>query len=213
MDELDDQLRAQLARLDPMSRAVTDHPTSAAAQDLRETIMQTDESRPTLDEAPSRARRPIVLAVAAAAVVALALGAYAIVGSDDGEDVQTADPAPEAPSTLELSVEPTDPMTAMCIAVDATVLAPSDLAFAGTVGEVTESSVTVDVDHWYKGGDADVVTLTLAEGGNEVALDGVAFVSGERFLVTATGTTVNTCGLSGPATPDLEALYDEAFGG
>jgi hypothetical protein len=213
MDELDDQLRQRLARLDPMSGAVsTDPATSATAHDLMETIMETTESRPTHDEEPRNPRALLLLAAAAVAVIALAVGAYAIVGGDDDDSApQDVATEGEAPTELALTLEPSDPMTQICIAVDATVLAPVDLAFGGTIGQVTESSVTIDVDHWYKGGDADVVTLEIAEGGNEVALDGVAFVSGERFLVTATGTTVNTCGLSGPASPEFEALFDEAF--
>jgi hypothetical protein len=207
MDERDDQLRERLARLDPMSGArATDPP--ANAHDLMETIMQTDESLPTADRA-RRAPRPLLWVAAAAAVVVLAVGAYAIAaGGDDEPELAQTDTT--EPAALALTVTPGDPM-AMCLAVDASVLAPSDLAFAGTVGEVTDTSVTIDVDQWYKGGEADVVTLSIAEG-NDVALDGVAFESGERYLVSATGTTVNTCGLSGPATPEFEALYTEAFG-
>lgn len=211
MDERDDQLRARLARIDPMPRAVsTDPPTSANAQDLRETIMQTAESTPTHDEEPRRPRTVLFIA-AAAAVVVLAVGAYAIGSSDDTDDDIAVDTESPEPTELALTLAPTDPM-AICIVVDPTVLAPSEIAFAGTVGGVTDSSVSVDVDHWYKGGDADVVTLSIAEG-NDVALDGVAFESGDRYLVSATGGTVNSCGLTGPASPEFEAMYAEAFGG
>src|SRR5262245_38894482 len=209
MDERDDQLRARLARLDPTSRAASTDPTaSAPAPELLETIMQTTESQPTPDTEP-RSRRGLLLAAAAVIVlVVLAVGVIAIAGDDDdsGEDVAEA-PADE-PTELDLTVAPSDPL-AICIQVDATVLEPSELAFAGTVGEVTDSSVTVDVDHWYKGGDADVVNLAIAEG-NDVALDGIAFTSGERYLVAASGGTVSSCGLSGPASPELEAIYTDA---
>ncbi len=86
------------------------------------------------------------------------------------------------------------------------------VALAGTVTEVQPEQVTVDVDRWYRGGDADVVTIAV-QSGNSVALDGVDFRQGERYLITATDGTVNGCGFSGPATPDLEQAFDQAFGG
>ena len=46
-----------------------------------------------------------------------------------------------------------------------------------------------------------------------MALDGVELVAGEEYLLTATDGVVNGCGFSGPSTPELEAAFDEAFGG
>jgi hypothetical protein len=204
MDERDDQLRERLARIDPMSPAVpTDPPASAYAQDLRETIMQTAPDHPTADEQPAHRRRPVVWITAAAVIAALAWGAYALT-NDSSEDSA-------AVNEIDLAVAPSDPM-AICLTVDAEVLAPADHAFAGTVLDVTDTAVTLEVDHWYKGGD-DITNavLSIAEG-NDVALDGVAFTEGERYLVSSTNGTVNGCGLSGEATPEFEALYAEAFG-
>ena len=67
------------------------------------------------------------------------------------------------------------------------------------------------MDHWYRGGSADLVTVENL--GGSVALDGVEFVAGDDYLVTATDGVVNVCGFSGPATPELEASFEEAFGG
>ncbi len=39
----------------------------------------------------------------------------------------------------------------------------------------------------------------------------MGFRVGERYLVTATDGTVNGCGFSGPATPELERAFEEAF--
>jgi hypothetical protein len=90
-------------------------------------------------------------------------------------------------------------------------LAKMSPAFAGTVVTVGEDSVVLDVDRWYTGGDADRVQLE-ARGGDAVALGyGVDFAEGERYLVTAAEGTVNGCGYSGPATPELERAFDTAF--
>lgn len=87
------------------------------------------------------------------------------------------------------------------------------VAFARTVSAITAEAVTLDVDHWYKGGDADVVAVTRPDGQSSAALDGVDFQRGTRYLVTATGGVVNGCGYSGEATPEFEAAYRQAFPG
>jgi hypothetical protein len=100
------------------------------------------------------------------------------------------------------------------------------MAFAGTVTAVSDRTVptlsdmtvTLRVDHWYKGGTADVVTLTtltshaLTPTTSAGVEDGVEFVQGKRYLVTATNGTVNGCGFTGEATPELEKAFAEAFG-
>ena len=70
--------------------------------------------------------------------------------------------------------------------------------------------MVLDVDRWYAGGDADRVQLRGAD--QSVALDGVEFVVGEDYLVTAAEGVVQVCGVSGPATPELEQLYDGWYG-
>ncbi len=39
------------------------------------------------------------------------------------------------------------------------------------------------------------------------------FRDGGQYLITASGGTVNGCGFSGPATPDLTRAFEEAFAG
>jgi hypothetical protein len=102
----------------------------------------------------------------------------------------------------------------MCMRLDAEALKPVPVALAGTVISLADKTVTLDVDRWYKGGDADRVTISLPPGDISPALiPGVDFVEGEKFLVAAFDNTVNGCGFSGPATPELTKLYDEAFAG
>jgi hypothetical protein len=86
------------------------------------------------------------------------------------------------------------------------------LAFAGTATSVEGEVVTLTVDEWFVGGDAVTVRL-LAPAGFEALIGGIAFEEGASYLVSATGGTVNYCGFSGESTPELVALYEEAFGG
>ncbi len=45
----------------------------------------------------------------------------------------------------------------------------------------------------------------------EALIGGVEFVPGQQYLITAYDGVVNYCGHSGPATPELQALFDQAF--
>jgi hypothetical protein len=47
----------------------------------------------------------------------------------------------------------------------------------------------------------------------EALIGGIPFDVGGVYLISATGSTVNYCGFSGPDEPGLRALYDEAFPG
>lgn len=98
-----------------------------------------------------------------------------------------------------------------CVAFDVAILREMPVAFGGTVVATSAGSVTLDVDRWYKGGSADQVTIATPDGTTSVALDGVEFTQGARYLVTATDGNVNTCGFSGPATAELEKAFAEAF--
>ena len=43
--------------------------------------------------------------------------------------------------------------------------------------------------------------------------DGPAVIQGGTFLVTASDGVVNGCGFSGPSTPEMAGVLDEAFAG
>ena len=90
---------------------------------------------------------------------------------------------------------------------------PSAQAFAGTVTAVEANTVTLEVDRWYTGDANQPGVVVLAAGTDvPVALDGVEFLVGERYLVTTLGGEVLICGISAPASPDLEALYAQWYG-
>ncbi len=201
-----DDLREQIARLDPMPSTV---PTDPVKSDRARTLLEAVMSTPVLaDEAPTPSPRPTrrrwYAAVAgAAAVVVLATGAAAVL-ANRGTDTATP--------PVALSLPATDPALSICAPFDAAVLGTAELAFAGTVTATSAGAVTLDVDRWYRGGTADQVTIAVPEGFT-AALDGVDFATGQRYLVTASEQTVLGCGLSGPATPELEQGYAGAFGG
>ena len=165
-----------------------------------------DAERSSTDLEVARWRRPRVLAAAAAAALALGAGVVVATSGDD------PGPGADAPTTLALSVPPGD-VQSSCVAFDVNILREMPVAFAGTVTDVGDDAVTLDVDRWYKGGEAEEVTVGLNSGQSSAALDGVDFTEGQRYLLTATDGTVNGCGFSGPASPQLERAFDDAFAG
>ena len=208
----DDDLRARLTRIDPMRGGGTADPfPSPTASEIQERAMQTIENaaaeRPDSESTNAPWRRPKVLAAAAVAVLVVAAGAVFATSGDDPTS-QTAEP----PTTLALALPDGSAMSS-CVAFDVAILRDMPVAFAGTVTDVSDRAVTLDVDRWYKGGSADVVNVGLNPGQTSAALDGVEFTEGGRFLVTATDGAVNGCGFSGPASAELEGAFGEAFPG
>jgi hypothetical protein len=200
----DDELRARLARLDPLHGDPSDrgpvrsHDDPAGRQQL-EHIMDTT----SLSDAGRPPRRSLALLGVAAAIIAVAvIGVVALTGDDNGD----ADVA-----ALELTAGESDVM-ASCIAIDATILADMPVAFRGTVTAVEQDVVTLEVDRWYRGGDAEAVKIT-APAGLGALIGEIDFVAGNQYLISATDGTVNYCGFSGAVTPELQAIYDEAFPG
>ncbi len=212
----DDELRTRLARLDPApAGSPVDPVTSPRAQELVERVMQTPETRivPTpdpVDELAARRRRPWLIPLAAA-LLAVLVGTVVVLSSGGGGGSPAGDaPGGEDPTTLALSL-PDSGVANSCLRFDVEFLAQMPVALAGTVTAIQPRRVTIDVDRWYRGGDTDVVTIGIQDS-SSVALDGVDFREGERYLVTATNGVINGCGFSGPATPELEQAFEEAFG-
>lgn len=205
-DWRDDEMRERLRRLDPVPETVAvEAPTSASARARLEEIMSTptDATTRLVTPAPARWRRPRVALGAAAAAVALA-GIGVAMATTGGGGGATAAP-------LELSLGANDSL-ASCLALDPAVLAAMSPAFGGTVTAIDGEDVTIDVDTWYAGGDADTVVLR-APGGLEALIGTIEFTVGERYLITAAEGVVNYCGYSGPAgDPALAAAFAEAFG-
>ena len=206
MNSPDDDLRARLRRLDPAGDLPVDPVSSPRAASSVERAMQTLEPpTPVPARTPGRTR---LIAGAAVLGTAAAVSAGVLVTRDD-----PARPAAEKPTTLRLALPAAD-ATASCLPFEVRYLADMSPAFAGTAVDVSEDSVVLDVDRWYTGGDAGQVVLEAPGGAAAAALGyGVDFEQGERYLVTAANGTVNGCGYSGPATPELQQAFEQAFAG
>ena len=174
--DADDDLRRRLHDADPLRGNGSGVPRQGPrAHEIQERAMriadQHDPSTTTVPEplpdadGPRRrgSRWPALVAVAAAAVVAVGAGAAL---SGVLIDDETGSPA----STLALTAAPADAMSS-CMMFDVAVLSGMQTALAGTVTSVDGTTATVDVERWYRGGPADVVTVTSDQRG--VALDGV----------------------------------------
>ena len=205
----DDDLRARLGAIDPQRPDRDPGGASVPSEaEIRERVLETIDRAGVTPDSPIRRNQPWFLAAAAAVVLVAAVGVGGWwAGSPDDPAVR---PVPAAP--LALSVAPGGVMTS-CIPFDVAMLAAMPVAFAATATAVDGDSVTLDVDRWYAGGSAESVTIGVPAGQTSAALDGVDFAQGERYLLTATDGTVNGCGYSGPATPELAKAFAEAFPG
>jgi hypothetical protein len=197
-----DELRERLARLDPMHSGVPTEPTtSGSSQELLEKIMSTPIKEKVEPTPAPRRTWTIAIAAVAALVIAVA-GGLALTGDDDA-------PVAAGPP-LELTAGGEDIM-ASCIAFSPEALDDvAELAFAGTVTAVDGDVVTLTVDEWYRGGDAGEVVLNAPQG-MEALIGGIPFAVGDAYLVSAQGGSVNYCGFSGAATPELRAGFEAAF--
>ena len=161
---------------------------------------------PTLDAEPDPRRRRGLLVAAAAAVVVIAGVAVALAAGDDGP---TADE-----EAIALTAEAQD-ITQMCIEVTADTMRDSgiELAFRGTVTAVDGDVATFAVDEWFLGGEAGTVTVTGPAEADTALLGAVPLEEGGAYLISASDGLVRSCGQSGEASSELEAIYAEAFGG
>ena len=214
---MNDELREQLGRLDPMHPGVpVESVTTSSSRARMEKIMNTpvldhEESLTTPARRPmpigTRRRRNWMLLSGVAAAAVVAIGGAVIIGSqgdDGGSQVAVGPP-------LELSLGDSNVMSS-CIMFDVAFLSEMSPAFAGTATSVDGETVTLTVDRWYAGGDAASVVLHAAPG-SPALIDGFEFVAGQRYLITAADGTVNFCGYSGLATPELTAAFEAAFPG
>jgi hypothetical protein len=224
----DDELRARLTQIDPLPTSIpVDSFTSPKAQDILERVMTTQIHDKDQKHPGQRWRKPALLTGVAAAVIAFGIVLVGV--TSEGPNIPS-----KAKTTLALQVANggvtagsaktagSANAAASCVVFNVSFLREMPLAFAGTVTSITittlgNMTVTLSIDHWYKGGSADVVTLTTMTAHALTPTtwvdveDGVDFIQGKRYLVTATNGTVNGCGFTGESTPILEKAFAEAF--
>lgn len=193
----DDPIRVRLTANDPLKRQPHIHPAEPPAH-LLEQIMNTPTIITNESTSGRRSPRRWILGGAGLGTAAVVAGILAFTGGSTA-----------TPTAMNLGLGADDVM-ASCMPVSADILDDMPLAFAGTAVSVEGEIVTLDVTKWFVGGDTDQVILT-ATAGMEALIGGIAFERGVTYLVSATNGVVNYCGYTGPATPELQAVYDEAF--
>lgn len=216
----DDALRARLAGLDPTRPGGPAFAADPTTDDVEERIMSTTQQPATTqdqhgrgDSARWRRAGQTRWLAAAAALVLVAAGITGVLVVRDAHRTISTYP----PRSVALTAPGAGGAgTSSCIQFDVEFLRDMPVAFAATVTAVTDQQVTLSVDRWYHGTAgqqrASIVTISLPGATTSVALDGVEFTQGKQYLVTATNGTVNGCGFSGPADPQLKAAYEQAFG-
>ena len=214
MTDQHDELLARMRAADPAADLTPADPgrTARLLEDAMSHPVEQPVDRPaehTVDQStPLRRRSPLAWVAAAAAVLVIAgVGAFALLGGDDTAVPSVNEPPP---SVMTLSARP--PSTAKCMVVSPAVLQQQEVAFDGTVNSISEGLVTLDVGHWYLGGDADQVTVEAPPADLQALVQAADFKVGQRYLVSATGGSVSVCGFTAPYSAELAAMYDEAFG-
>ena len=129
--------------------------------------------------------------------------------SGSAESDTGTDAGADADSTLALTADGS--VAGKCAAPSAATLASFDTAFAGTVTSLEGGTATLAVDEWYAGDEAATVTVESPSQDLQDLLMAVEFEEGKSYLVSATGDRVTLCGFTAEETPELQALYDEAF--
>jgi hypothetical protein len=210
-DDRDDELLARLWSVDPASSLPPADPAWVARllEDTMTDVEREGETVPTR-ETGTHGRNPLTWLVAAAAVLIIAgVGAFGLLAHDSGDKVPGAGSDP-VHTVTHLSAAPGG-SSGKCMVPNADLLGTQTLAFAGTVQEFTGGVVTLVPTHFYAGDVTDVVEIEVPSADMHALVGAVQFEDGGRYLVSATGGRVTVCGFSGPVTPELTALYEQAF--
>ena len=196
-----DRLRAA----DPFPAAdVPDASLARVSARVQEHIMSDIQHNPAI--APSR--RPLALfgglALAGAFALAIALS------SGFGFGTQGAGPIGAVPTPSENPAAGGG--VASCLVYDPANLPTFDIVFDGTVTAVDGDQVTFSVNDGWKGADGSI-TLTAPD--TDPALVGPmpSFEVGDRYLVSAAGSTINACGYTLAYDAATAATWAAAFGG
>lgn len=88
----------------------------------------------------------------------------------------------------------------------------ADVAFAAEVDEIGGGRVLLRPDEFFTGPDAPDRVEVRVPGAGVRTTEGLALEAGRRYLLAANEDgRVLVCGLSGPETPRLRRLYEQAF--
>ena len=155
-------------------------------------------------------RRHMWWSITVAAAVLIAAVAVAVTVTTRGDSGNTGHQ--RAKTVLQLALPASDGTSiGSCVPFSLQVLADMPVAFSATATDVSGEAITLDVDHWYRGGSADQVRLTAPDPATVSLQGGIRFTSGTRYLITATNGTVNYCGYSAKWSSELERQFQDAF--
>ena len=207
-----DRLRAA----DPIhTDDVPDASLARVAARIQEHIMTDKQHDPTVRQP----RGPLVWvgSLAVFGVVALAIG----IALANGFGSQTPPPIAVVPTPSEAPVDSGDPVdsgnpaagggVASRLAYDPANLPHFDSVFDGTVTAVDGDQVTFKVNEGWKGAD---VGITLTAPPVDIAISGPlpTMAVGDRYLVTASGSTISACGYTLDYDADTAASWAAVFG-
>lgn len=209
----DDELRARLRAADPAASLGPADPDGVARL-LEDTMSHDTDTLTPEPRTGTRGRNPLTWLVAAAAAVVI--GGVGIFALTNGPGATEEDAPPLADGDDQVVITqlraPAAAGFGRCMVPTAEVLANQETAFAGTVDEITDGTVTLTPTTYYAGEQADKVEVAASTPEMTALIGAVDFKVGETYLVSANGGQVTVCGFSGAATPQLQRLYDDAFG-
>ena len=180
----DNDLKALMRRADPTAA----HPPLDDAR-IRRVVAAAERD----GASPARRKRPrLIVAGASLGAAATAAGALLIAGL-------VSTPVAQAPG-------PTGGATT-CTAPTESALRANDTAYEATATTVDDGVVTLAVTTVFAGDPGRTVELPQME----APTGGDLFTVGQVYLVASAGGFATDC-VTGPATADLRAMYEEAFG-
>ena len=200
----DDSLLARLRAADPAASLPPADPERVA--DLLEDVMGETSTRTTeTRDTGTHDRSPLTWLVAAAAVVLIvATGAFALVNRDH-DTAPTADP-----TVTSLSLPASQ---GRCQIPNAEVLRAQTIAFRGTLTALADDTATFRVDDWFIGGPTDLAKVSAPSQRLAPFVGGADLKVGGRYLVASRDGVVTGCGFTGPDSGHLASLYAQAFAG
>ncbi|MGL5825908.1 MAG: hypothetical protein ACRCYU_14025 [Nocardioides sp.] len=221
-----DELAARMRAADPAGALP---PVGADRLDaLLEETMTEDHSHTGINHADSARGawrvRWLSVGVAAAALVVGGLVLREFLTADAARQTATAgdpsneratgspgasDVSPSSPTVTQLTLG--DDALDKCRVPDVEVLRSQSLAVDATVGAIDGRRVTLNVAKWFRGEPTDQLVLRTATSELRLALSGVDFEQGGRYLVSAIDGQVTMCGFSAEYNRELARLYRQAF--
>jgi hypothetical protein len=169
------------------------------------------DARPQTHASVAVGRRPQRrLLAAAAAAVALAGGGIFALGGGLGHGSGPVD-ARQSAAVRTVTRLTASGVAVRCLAPTAGRLAGAQLAFEGAVRSIADGVVTLEPVHFDAGPKTDTVEVRQPSGASEMLMGAPTFEVGRTYLVAASDGQVLGCGYTGIATPQLQALYAEAF--